>query len=116
MVYLLYPTVWAANNQIIRLRHYLKQFYIKYNPKANELLDKMGLKWDKNYKWRVRPDGKTLTVVIEDIDVGAVRGYGKIRPLLKEYWEKIGVKTILKTIDPGLFGTRLWGNQLQITL
>jgi len=91
--------------------------YAEYSPeKANQLLDEMGLKWDKDHKWRLRPDGKTLTVVIEDIDVGAVRGYSKIRPLLKEYWEKVGVKTVLKTIDPGLFGTRREANQLQITL
>ena len=91
--------------------------YAEHNPeKANQILDEMGLKWDENHEWRLRPDGKTLAVVVETIDVGAVRSYGKILSLLKEYWEKIGVKTILKTIDPGLFGTRLNASALQITL
>lgn len=91
--------------------------YAEYSPeKANQLLDEMGLKWDKDHKWRVRPDAKALTIVVEDIDVGAIRGYSKIRPLLKEYWEEIGVKTILKTIDLGLFTTRRQGSGLQVTL
>lgn len=91
--------------------------YAEYNPeKANQLLDEMGLKWDKDHEWRLRPDGKTLTVVNEDCDWGAVRGFSKVRPLLKEYWEKIGVKTVLKLIDSGLYGARAGANELQLHL
>lgn len=84
--------------------------------KANKLLDEMGLKWDSAKKVRLRSDGKPLTLVMETIDVGAIRGYSKILPLLKEYWAKVGVDVITKTIEPAQFGNRLFANELQITM
>jgi peptide/nickel transport system substrate-binding protein len=91
--------------------------YADYDPdRANDLLDDMGLEWDNNNEWRMRPDGKTLSIVMETIDVGAIRGYSKILPLIKEYWEAVGVKTTLKTLEPALWGSRLGANQLQVTM
>lgn len=83
---------------------------------ANALLDDMGLRWDSNRQWRLRPDGERLSVVIETIDVGAIRGYSRIMPLIKEYWDAIGVQTILNQIEPGLFGPRLTASELQVTM
>jgi len=83
---------------------------------ANEQLDEMGLRWDANREWRLRPDGERMTVVIETIDVGAIRGYSRIMPLIKEYWEAIGVHTVLNEIEPGLFGPRLTASELQVTM
>lgn len=66
--------------------------YAEYSPeKANELLDEMGLKWDEEHEYRLRPDSKPLNMVILMIDWGT-----ETHEIVKEYWEKVGVKT---TID-----------------
>jgi len=52
-----YYTKWAGK---------LAYEYLEYNPqKAKELLDEMGLRWDKDHKYRLRPDGKVLALTIE---------------------------------------------------
>jgi peptide/nickel transport system substrate-binding protein len=89
----------------------------EYDPDAaNSLLDEMGLKWDENHEYRLRSDGETLTVVLEDCDVGAIRGYSKIRPLLEEYWKAIGVKIVLKQHEPGIWWEKLNANEIQLTM
>jgi len=71
--------------------------YAEYNPeKANQLLDEMGLKWDKDHKYRLRPDGKTMTIVLEPFIFGWRKEKMSICELVKEYWEKVGIKTIIK--------------------
>jgi len=88
--------------------------YIRYDPeKANRLLDEMGLKWDKNHEYRLRPDGKTLTVIIEFV----LRGwYKSVLELVREYWEAVGVKTELKPIEWSLFGVRRDTGEHQVTV
>lgn len=89
--------------------------YTEYSPeRANRLLDEMGLEWDKKREWRLRPDGKTLAVVTEGMDSGSVRSYGLVVPLIKEYWEKVGVKTVVKTMDRSLWTARFNAGEQQI--
>lgn len=92
--------------------------YADYDPgRANELLDEIGLEWDANNEWRLRPDnGQRLTIVLEDADVGAIRGYSRIRPLLKEYWAAVGVDVVLSTSEVGIWFEKMTNNNVQLTM
>ena len=92
--------------------------YAEYDPgRANELLDEIGLEWDSNNEWRLRPDnGERLTIVLEDADVGAIRGYSRIRPLLKEYWAAVGVDVVLSTSEVGIWFEKMTNNNVQLTM
>jgi len=91
-----YYTKWAEK---------LAYEYLEYNPqKANELLDEMGLKWDKDHKYRLRPDGKVLALTIEFTP--AFGPWADALELIKEYWEAVGVKTAVKSEERSLFYTR----------
>ena len=49
--------------------------YAQYDPReANRLLDEMGLKWDKDDRWRLRSDGNKLTIVCHFTEVEAPTG------------------------------------------
>ncbi len=80
--------------------------YIEYDPAtANKLLDETGLTERDKDGFRLRPDGKTLIVAIEVMRdrfdfVDALE-------LIKSYWEKIGVKTVVKTEERPLLFTRI---------
>jgi peptide/nickel transport system substrate-binding protein len=87
----------------------------EFNPeRANELLDEMGL--DKRDKdgFRIGPDGKTFEIPFEvaphDADMIP------IAEMIVEFWNKVGVKTSMKQIDGGLWGTRNAANELQATV
>jgi len=81
-------------------------YYIEYNPeKANKILDEIGLKWDKNHEYRLRPDGKRLrfvnTVLIRlATDVPEME-------LVKDYWKKIGIEVVVKPVGPELWYPRI---------
>ncbi|NPV54878.1 MAG: ABC transporter substrate-binding protein [Firmicutes bacterium] len=86
--------------------------YAQYDPKeAGRILDEMGLKWDANKKWRLRPDGKPLSITIlarhplEWIDVAE---------MVKDYWEKVGVKTEVQTVEATLWNTRVNANEFDV--
>ncbi|MGQ9632344.1 MAG: ABC transporter substrate-binding protein [bacterium] len=90
--------------------------WAEYSPeKANALLDEMGLPWDASRRYRLRPDKKPLTVVLENCDIGAIRSYNKVIELLKEYWEKIGIQIVVKTVEPGIWWSHLQANEQEIT-
>jgi len=76
--------------------------YAEYDPeRANAFLDEMGLRWDKDHEYRLRPDGKTLSLTVE-----LTEGWADALSLIKEYWEAVGVKTNLKVEDRSLLFTR----------
>ena len=73
---------------------------------SNQLLDEIGLKWDKNHEFRLRPDGKRLRFVIEvapDVVAAAIDQIG----LVKEHWKKIGIQTVVKPVARELCFTRV---------
>ena len=70
----------------------------EYDPqRANGLLDEMGLQWDRNNQFRLRPDGKVLEaqVWVNNESQSLI----DITELVKEYWEDIGVKIDRRTGD-----------------
>jgi len=88
--------------------------YAQYDlEQANRLLDEMGLKWDANHEWRLRPDGKKLTIVYEYFAAGETP-LGPIGELIKEYWQKVGINLILKPLSSELMWTRYEANEVEM--
>jgi len=88
------------------------QAYIQYDPdKANRLLDEMGLRWDENHEYRLRPDGKRLGWVVEH-GGGAFGAYPEIPEMVAEYWKKIGIDMTPKLEDWSLVSMRMRANKL----
>ncbi|MEM7536388.1 MAG: ABC transporter substrate-binding protein, partial [Chloroflexota bacterium] len=71
---------------------WMGNYYGEYDvEQANALLDEMGLEWDENGEWRLRPDGETLTVPGE----WATEWLAYTEDLLDLvtiHWAEIGVK------------------------
>ncbi len=72
--------------------------------RANELLDEMGLMWDENHEYRLRPDGETLAFTLEFTPVHLP--IGKICEQVKRYWKEVGVNVAVKELARGLLVTR----------
>jgi len=84
--------------------------YTEYNPeRANEILDEMGLKWDENHEYRLRPDGKKLRAVMIMLGGEAQEApYAEIQELVKKYWKEIGFEIVVKPTD-----VRLWVQRMK---
>jgi len=91
----------------------LAKAYTDYNPgKASQLLDEIGLKRGKS-GYRVRPDGKELTITIE---VSPIQWWIDTANLVAEYWKKVGVNTVVKVEDSTLLTVRRRGGLHDVTL
>ncbi len=89
------------------------QAYAEYNPeKANQLLKEMGLEWDENHEYRLRPDGKRLTITLEYRQKEA--GVAKLNELIKEQWKEVGVDLRLKLLAGDTIIQRYAENQVQM--
>ncbi|NQT58023.1 MAG: hypothetical protein HQ557_03470 [Bacteroidetes bacterium] len=92
---------------------WMNDYYAEYDPaKGNQLLDEMGLKWDANKEYRLRPDGTTLAIPHEywrwsDNVSQAVE-------LTTEYWKAIGIKMEVRELEPSIYFERRAGNDLAI--
>jgi len=94
------------------------EYYADYKPNdAKKLLDELGLKWDRNNEFRLRSDGETLTVIMEvPPQAAGVPSLISVCELVKEYWEEVGVKTIIKQEDRSLYNQRTGGAQHHIAV
>lgn len=104
-VYFGLATPFQATNALPTQSHYQKNWgesYIEYDPdEANRLLDEAGLtERDKN-GFRIGPDGETLLMLLEYRTENVT-----VLELVKEYWEDVGVKVMLKGLAGGLWGQR----------
>lgn len=93
-----------------------EKLYAEYDPaRANRLLDEMGLtKRDKD-GIRLRPDGKPLTLTISFTTFpGATRI--DVIEMIKSYWEKLGLKVAINTMERSLYVTRLDANEHDICI
>ncbi len=88
--------------------------WAEYDPdRANKLLDEMGLTQRDKDGFRLRPDGKTLTVVIPYYPVtGPVE---KISELVAEYWKKVGVSASSRSHDRAYYNQRQNANELDVS-
>jgi len=87
--------------------------YAQYDPKkANELLDEMGLKWDKDHKRRLRPDGEDLTITIEYFPITTATT--ACCELVREYWNAVGVKAEIKSEERSFYETRSEAGEIDV--
>ncbi|MBN2549680.1 MAG: hypothetical protein JXB15_11010 [Anaerolineales bacterium] len=77
---------------------------------ANRLLDEVGLEWDADKKFRLRPDGQPMQVVIHH--------QPEFQPstleMVKGYWDAVGVQTDVKQIARDLYNTMGPANDLTV--
>ncbi len=89
--------------------------YAEYDSKeANRLLDEMGLDKRDNQGYRLRPDGKRLSIVIEFTDTEGPKG--AIAEVAATHWEAIGIQIILKEEGIDLMVERVTGNETDMGL
>ena len=72
---------------------------------ANQLLDEMGLTKKDKDGWRLGPDGEPVFILLEYTEIEGPRG--AICELVKEYWEAVGIKVVLKVEERALYSTRM---------
>ena len=85
------------------------QYYTKFDTaEANKLLDEIGLKWDADKKFRLRPDGKPLALTME-VDAGRA-DLSEVCNLIKGYWAKVGINISIKSQDQQFFMQRMRAN------
>lgn len=87
--------------------------YAQYDPAtANKLLDELGLDKRDSAGFRLRPDGKRLTITIEYCEADTPKT--PTLELVKAYWDEVGVSTSLKLISNTLETERAMANQIQV--
>ncbi|MCY4481518.1 MAG: ABC transporter substrate-binding protein [Spirochaetaceae bacterium] len=74
---------------------------------ANQMLDELGLQWDANGEFRIGPDGKKISFLLEE---GGERPI-EAAELLAEYWRAIGIDMDIKLIDRELFHLHMAQNE-----
>jgi len=77
--------------------------------KANKLLDEMGLKWDKNHKYRLRPDGKVLAITLE-----AQKKLVKINEVISDHLKKVGIKAAVQSRSTPLLRRKFSKNEADL--
>jgi len=90
----------------------IEKLNAEYDPaRANKLLDSLGLtKRDKD-GFRLRADGKTLSITI---NVAPVFGpWTDVCEMIKGYWEKIGIKTAVNVIERALLYSRAYAGEFE---
>jgi peptide/nickel transport system substrate-binding protein len=91
----------------------LDQFYTKFDQaKSNQLLDEIGLKWDADKKYRLRPDAKPLALTME-VDAGRA-DLTEVCNLIKGYLSKVGINISIKPQDQQFFMQRMSANDHDI--
>lgn len=83
--------------------------------RANELLDEMGLEWDSNEQWRLRPNGEPLIIVLEYGEIGGAAVQSVIE-MVQQHWAQIGVDLRLKLQSGELLAERVPANLTQAGL
>jgi len=79
--------------------------YARYDPdEANRLLDEIGLTERDKDGFRKGPDGKTLLLIVEYPTAWAPPT--TVQERVKEYWENVGLKVLLKPEEPSLVSER----------
>lgn len=84
--------------------------WAEYNPDtANALLDEIGLTERDSEGFRLRPDGKTLQLVIttDHDDISDLE-------LVKAYWEDAGIKTVINKVERSFYEELVATGELEI--
>ena len=91
----------------------LDQYYTEHNVEtANQLLDEIGLEYDSDNNFRLRPDGEPLALTME-VDGGRA-DLTEVGNLIKSYWAEVGVNISVKGQDQQFFMQRMRANEHDI--
>ena len=71
------------------------------------MLDELGLEWDADREFRIGPDGKKISFLLEE---GGERPI-EAAELLAEYWKAVGIDMDIKLIDRELFHLHMEQNE-----
>ncbi|HEV2514188.1 MAG TPA: ABC transporter substrate-binding protein [Devosia sp.] len=82
---------------------------------ANALLDEIGLTSKDDDGFRLRPDGKRLTIEIAAV-TGSFVDYPAIGEMIRQHWAKIGIDAVVQQMDRTLYGTRNAANENMMSL
>ncbi len=109
IVYLGIPEEPSQPSPLPTLKYYyepLAKAYIEYDPaKANQLLDEMGLDRRDKDGYRLRPDGKRLSITIDVLS--RKTSYVSATEMIKKDWEALGIDVAIKSMNDGLFFARI---------
>ena len=87
----------------------------KYDPEgAMKILDAMGMDKKDTDGFRLGPDGKTFTILMEPYN--DFWDHGPVGELCGQFWNKIGIKTTVKPITGALYGPKRAANEIQGTV
>ena len=93
----------------------MDQYYTEYNVDlANQLLDDVGLVYDADGKFRLRPDGQPMTLTMEH-DAGRA-DYAETCNLIRAYWADVGVDVTVKPQDAQFLTQRWRANEHDIAV
>ena len=86
--------------------------YTEYDPDlANELLDEMGMTGRSGDGFRLRPDGQPFSLIISHVADAVPENMGV---LMKEYWDAVGIRTIVSATDRTLMGQQFGSGEYMI--
>ena len=93
---------------------WMGNYFTDYDPdRANAILDEIGLKWDADGEFRLRPDGGRLDIILEYRPTEGPKA--TINQLASRHWKEIGVTVIVKEGSDELVLTRMRANQMQMS-
>ena len=106
----IYPSLIMPPDSVL-VEPWMTTHYMEHDPdKSNELLDEMGLEWDSEHRYRLRPDGKTLAI---NLIYAAIMNTSWQEYIAKN-WEAVGVQVILKEVASSLFASIRNANELDV--
>ncbi len=86
--------------------------YAEYDPAgAAKFFDAVGLPWDKDHKYRTRPDGSELLMLVH---YATNPSNDQVFELVKKYWESVGLKTEVKPVERSFLEQLRNSNDFQV--
>lgn len=87
--------------------------FIEYDvDQANTLLDEMGMDKRDSEGFRLRPDGEQFSLIISDVNDAVPEKMGE---LVKEYWDAVGIRTIVTATDRTLMGQQFASGEYMVS-
>ncbi len=106
------PRQWGPPQSDVFFEDWMPDYYAEHNvDEANRLLDEMGLEWDANRQFRLRPNGERLTIILSDAIEQPQQD-----SLIKDYWEAVGVNTQIRPTTREAFAQAALANELQASV
>ena len=109
---------WAApaSRDWTGFEEWMATHYVEYDVEgANALLDEMGLAWDADGVYRLRPDGERLSILAE-YDTDGVFYFQDMLDLFAIYFKEIGIDFTPKELPSDVVEGKLYANELDFTV